>query len=434
MTNATRWGVSALMMIGGLSLGAFAGCSDDDPKPVEPEVDSGVLDTAPKDTGTLPMDTAMPDTPDTAMYVPDRAATVIFGSPDLGSKFLCFGAFLDDPATKDAPLDTLPRTGAAGVPDPADPDPKNPDYTKTTAFPYGAVVPMTLNETAVAALNTFNFVVYIVDENPAKMMPAKTCKDMWATVKGDTWRWKSFPKGSIAAGDHGLMVIQGCRGAATTNGACGATGNNFEIKLRKAAMTKPTEAGSTIGVQFLHLSQFGGVSSLSIPGFQNVDIYLKPGPAAGGGDAGADADEAGDADAAAPAPALIKIAENVKYNDEISALKGITLPAGTKNADSWIVVAPRVAPAGDGGMTSVPCSTTGAPTGAPPTGCPNWTFPLAPFFAATTGYQRVGGGLEFPNTNQVIAISGSPMEPLSDGGMGTPTLRLPFARGGAWTP
>jgi len=420
MTKATRWGVSALMVIGGLSLGAFAGCSDDPPADVPPPEDSGLPDTAKPDTGpgvdAAPVDMGAPDT----MPVPaDRAVTIVFGAPDLPPKFLCLGAFLatKDPATEMKPLTVQPTSGALGIPDPTAPT----DPTKTSAFPYGAVVPVPLNEAAITALGTFKVVIYMVDENPAKMMPAKTCSDMWDTVRTDTKKWKAFDPGVVAKGEHGILTLQGCLGAATPNGACGTTGSNFEFKVQKAAMSKPTEAGANVGLQFLHLSQFGGfvIGTTAVPGFQSADIYIKPGPAPAPGDAGTDGGDGG-----TTAPALIKVAENVKYNDAITALKGFTLPDGIKNVDSFLIVAPRVNPAGG----SFACASTGAPSGT----CPNWTLPLAPFFSATRGYQLVGGGLEFPNTNQVIALSGSPIEPLADGGMGTPTLRIPFARAVKW--
>lgn len=427
MTNATRWGVSALMMIGGLSLGAFAGCSDDDPAPTPAPEDSGVLDTAPKDTGTPPMDTNVADTPDTPPPPADRAATLVFGSPDLGGKFVCFGAFLDDPATKDAPLQTLPPTGAVGIPDATAPD----DFTKTAAFPYGAVVPVPLSDLAITALKTFNFVVYLVDENPAKMMPAKTCSTVWKDIKADTWRWKSFPKNTINAGDHGFVVMQGCK---TPGAPCGA--GAFDIKLHKFPLAaKPTESGANVGIQFLHLSQLGNFTvpdgdggTIPVPGFQGTDIYLVPGAAPSTGDAGADADEAGDA--SPPAPTFIKIAENVKYDDMATALKGFTLPAGVKNDLSRLVVATRVPT--DGGAVSYPCANpiaTGKAGSGPSLTCPNWTFYLKPFFdGGKYGSPPISAGLEYPNTNQLFIIAGNPVPDTA------PTLRIMAARTATWMP
>jgi hypothetical protein len=429
MTKATRWGVTALMVIGGLSLGAFAGCSDDDTPQQQTEEDTGTPDTAKPDTQT-PMDTQVTDTADAPEFVADRAATLVFGSPDLGSKFVCFGAFLEDPAAAAAPLQTLPPTGAVGVPDPTAAD----DFTKTTALPYGAVVPIPMSELAVAALNTFNFVVYLVDANPAAS--SKTCKEVWADIKADTWRWKSFPKETIKAGDHGIISFEGCK---TPGAPCGA--GAFNIKLHKASFTaKPTESGANLGVQFLHLSQFDGfdvaleAGTVRVPGFQSSDIYLVPGVAPSTSDAGADAadaDETGDAevDAAAPAPTFIKIAENVKYGDELTALKGITLPAGTKNDLSRLVIATRIPT--DGGSVSYPCANpieAGKAGSAPSGTCPNWTFYLKPFFDGGK-YPALGGGLEYPNTNQLFIIAGNPVPADS-----TATLRIMSARATKWAP
>jgi hypothetical protein len=417
------------MVIGGLALGAFAGCSDDDPVAPPPvDEDTGTLDTGSTDTARpdVASETATDTGTDTGPFKADRAATLVFASPDLGGKLVCLAAFLDGTdETMTDPFQSLPSTGAIGIPDSTAPT----DTTKTIAFPYGAVVPIPLSDLAQAALENFNVVAYLVDTNPAAA--GKTCKDVWKEVRGDTWRWKKLAPKSIKTGEHGIIAFQGCRNAATANGACGATGSNFKIELRKAAMTKPTEAGANIGFQFLHLSQFGGFTipgvgdagATAVPGFQSVDIYIKPGPATADSDAGTDGGDGGDA---ATAPALIKVAENVSYDGAITALKGFTLPAGVKNADSFLVVAPRVA---SGGTASFPCSNS---TPQPAPTCPNWTLPLAPFFSMSQGYQLVGGGLEFPNTNQVIMLSGSPIEPLADGGMGAPSLRIPFARAASW--
>jgi len=413
MTKATRWGVSALMVIGGLALGAFAGCSDDDPTPapIQDEDSGQPADTMKPDTGTLP-DTNMPvDAPPDAPFVADRAVTLAFASPDLAPRWMCMGAFLaaDNPADKMAPFNFQPKTGAAGVPDATAPT----DFTKTTGFPYGAVVPFPLDEAAQTALGTFRVVVYLLDANPAAT--GKTCGDMWATVKGDTNKWKMFEPNTVKTGEHGVLAIHGCNTAA----GCGA--GPFKFTIHKVSMAKPTESGADIGFQFLHLSQFdntmvpnpldAGPATVTVPGFQSTDIYVVPGP---------DTADAG-------AGAFIKIAENVKYDDAVTALKGFNLPDGTKNDASRLVVATRIPT--DGGTVSYPCANpipTGQAGAPPSTTCPNWTFYLKPFFDQGK-YALLGGGLEYPNTNQLVILAGNPISATPP-----PPLRIMFARAGKW--
>ena len=275
------------MIVGGISLGAFAGCSDDPKTETPAETDTGTpvtdtgtpVDTAPVDTGT-PVDTGAADTPDTPPPAPDRAVTLLFGAPDMAPKFVCLGAFgpSSDPAALDAPASFQPSAGALGIPDSAAPT----DPTKTTAFPYGAVVPVPLNADAIAALKVFQVVLYLLDENPAKT--GSTCGAEWKKVKGDTKKWKAFAPKAVDAGQHALLSMAGCLGAPDATGTCGTAGNNFEFRLDKLDVAKP--ATGNIGFQFLHLSQFPGSTASGAPSWSPVDIYLMPMPAPSTGDAG----------------------------------------------------------------------------------------------------------------------------------------------------
>lgn len=424
MTKAMRWGVSSLMIVGGIALGAFAGCSDDDTKTETPAEDSGAPDTATTDTGTPPVDSGSTDsgavdsgadTAEAGPFVPDRAVTLLFGAPDLAPKFVCLGAFgpTSDPTMLDAPPSFQPSAGALGVPDSAAPT----DPTKTTAFPYGAVVPVPLNADAIAALKVFKVVVYLIDENPAKT--GTTCGAEWKKVKGDPKRYQIFAPKAVDAGEHALVSMIGCTGTPDLTGTCGTAGNNFEFRLDKLDVKKP--ATGNIGLQFFHLSQFPGSTASGAPSWSPVDVYLLPMPSAtAGGDAGTDASASdSSAETGAPTPTFIKIAENVSYKSLVAASKGVDLPTWASADDSYIVVAPRVVSG-----ASVACSNT---DGRPSATCPNYTLPLKPFIGATGPYKFVGGGF-VPSTNQVVGLIGSGVAPTVDGGAGIPSLRIPFIK------
>jgi hypothetical protein len=420
MTKAMRWGVSSLMIVGSVALGAFAGCSDDEENPPVTETDSGTPDTGSpdtgsKDTGTTPTDTGTPDAPE---FVADRRVSLLFAAPDMGPKFVCLGAFAPtgDPTTADAPAQALPGTGALGIPDPA--DTTGMDTTKTTGFPYGAVVPVPLTAEAIAALKVFKVAIYLLDENPAKMSPASTCSAQWKNVRSDPKKYKIFDPKAIDTGEHGLISMTGCLNAPTdTTFACPTTAN-FSIKLDKLDTKKPTTAG-TMGVQFYNLSNFNPPTAAAIPGFQNVDVYLATtASASSGGDAGSDAasDAASDsatdapaADAAPAGPTMVKIATGVSYGNLAATASGITLPSGATGANSYLVVLPTGAS---------PCMSAGQPSLT----CPAWTLPLAPFFAAYSKAPIYGGF--YPGFNELVALVGSPIPKDLDAGAATAPLRI----------
>lgn len=418
MTKAMRWGVSSLMIVGGIALGAFAGCSDDDTK-TEPTADSGApTDTGSTDTGSTPTDTGVTDTGSTptdtgptdtgTTFVPDRAVTLLFGAPDLSPKFVCLGAFspASDPTTLDAPASSQPSAGALGVPDSAAPT----DPTKTTAFPYGAVVPVPLNADAIAALKVFKVVVYLVDENPAKI--GSTCAAEWKKVKGDPKRYQIFSPNAVKTGEHALVSMIGCQNPpGDMTGTCTSATGNFEFRLDILDTAKP--ATGNMGIQFFHLSQFPGGGGA--PSWSPVDAYLMPMPSSTASTDAGLADTSG-SDAGTPAPTFIKIAENVSYKSLTAKATGIDLPSWASPADSYIVLAPRL-----GGAAGKVCATA---DGKPSADCPNYTLPLKPFVAA---YAPVGGGLT-TSTNQLIGLIGSGVAPTVDGGPGIPSLRIPMVK------
>jgi len=334
-----------------------------------------------------------PDTSDASPFKADRALTLLFGAPDLPGRFVCLGAFAPsaDPTAVDAPASAVPAAGAYGVPDPS--DPTNP--MKTTAFQYGAVVPFPLTAEMIAALKVFKVVVYLLDENPAKS--SRSCASMWKTVKDDTKRWKTFDPSTIKAGEHALLSMIGCVNGAPagdTTGTCGPAGN-FELRLDKLDVAKPTSpSDATIGLQFLHLSQFAGTSV--VPGWNTasgVDVYVAT---------------------VAGTTSFFKIANAVKFKDIAPQTVGVRLPAGATKDNSFLIVAATGTP---------PCINSGPPT----TACPSYTLPLSPFLDPATGYPRVGGGL-FPNTTQVVALIGSPVASATL----TRSMRIAFARATAW--
>lgn len=412
MTKATRWGVSALMILGGVALGGFAGCSDDDPQPGPVvDTDTGVLDTGTTDTGTT--DTGTPDTTptdtgtdgDTAAPAADRAVSLVFASPDLGEKLLCLGAFAGtaDPAATDTPLQAL---GPIGRPDATAPD----DPAKFTGLPYGAVVPVPLSSAAIAALEALQVVIYLVDSNP---LPGSTCAAEWKNVKADTTKWQKFPAKTIAKGDSAAVIFRGCK-TPTGNPSCGsATASNFEIALEKLDTTIPTTfagggTGAKVGFQLLHESLYAGGTGLP-PTLQGQDVYLVPMVPAGGGDAGADggdADDAGDASPTMVPGTPVKLADNVSYKSKAPGAIGVQLQGDPKNA---LLV---FTPTGAGAPTCFFSATS--PT------CANTAVPLASFL---TAYAPTGGGF-VDGTNQFIAVSGALIPPPP----ATPTIRAMFGK------
>lgn len=330
---------------------------------------------------------------------PDRLLTLLFAAPDMPPRFVCFGAFASSavPSAMDAPAAAMPSSGAIGVPDPTLPS----DTTKTTGFPYGAVVRVPLSESMVAALKVFQVAVYLLDQNPASI--GSTCAAEWKNVKGDPRRWKVFAPNTVVSGDHALLSMFGCLGPPDLTGRCGTTGNNFEFRLDKLSQSK--WLGGNFGVQVLHLSQYPGVGGA--PSWQDVDVYLAP------------LAKPLDPGASVPASAAVRIAQGIKYN-QITVPSGITLPPDANPDHSYLIVAPRI-----GGAPGVPCST---PDGRPSAACPNYTLPLRPFIGTAAPYPRTGGGF-FANTNQLVAISGSPVVPSAGG---PPSLRIPFVRSVTW--
>lgn len=396
MTKSMRWGVSALMIVGGVALGAFAGCSSDDTgNNPPPSDDSGTADSGGTDTETP--DTQMTDSGsgetatdtggETGPFVQDRYVTLLFAAPDMPGRFVCLGAFgpTTDPATAMAPTLAEPTAGAFGIPSSAAPT----DMTKTTAFPYGSVVPVPLSATEEAGLGSFKVVLYLLDANPAAS--GSTCSKEWATVKSDPKRWVAVAPGTVKKGESWLVTMAGCVGPADATGRCGAAGNDFEFLLTKLDTAKPTfgsGSGPKVGLQFFNLSQFPGSPTAMIPGFQNVDVYIQPMNAASSGDAGTDA---GDGGSGGTAGDKISIATNVKYKDIVSPATPVVLPGDPTSA--LLVILPH-------GATYCFNSTP-----QPSLTCAAWTIPLKKALAV---YSAVGGGF-VDGTNQFLALMGSPI-------------------------
>lgn len=393
MTKAMRWGVTALMIVGGVGLGTVAGCSDDEDTP--PTTDTGTVDTGvPADT--TPADTGMPD-PDTGTpptdgggdadaappFVPDRAITVSFASPDLGGKFICVGGFAGpDPTTSAEPVQALGPP--AGIPDATAPT----DPTKFKAFPYGAVVPFPLTKLAQDFLDTpLTAALYLVPDT------SKDCKKAWADVKADKTLWVAVPGKTIAKGDHALIRIHGCKTPATgTTGECGAaTGlKPLTVDFKKLDTKTPATfgggtTGPKVGIQFVHMSPFPGNAVPPVPSFQNIDVYIQPMAAAAAGDAGTDGGDA----AATPTPAgtPVKIASGVSYGDVAAASVGIQL-AGDPSEAILLITAKDVAPCTPG---SAGCATVALPVKA-----------------ALAAFKGTGGGFN-DGQNQFIGLAGSPV-------------------------
>ncbi len=429
MTKSMRWSVGSMLVLGGLAALSFVGCSDDAASNPPVDTDTGVADTGSTDTGTPP-DTATPDvttdvgdTSDAPPFVADRAVTLIHASPDFGSKFICLGAFLTDPATSD-PAQSI---GPIGVPTEATKDPK-----KFVAIPYGAVIPVPLSATAVAALGAFNAVMWAVDTNPLTATPPVECKDTWKAARADTNNWVKVDKGTVNKGESWIVAMKGCKNASTaTTSECGASGAaaSFKWGTHKLDVATPSAfgggtTGPKTGIQVVHFSKFEGVSG-AIPSFQNIEVYIQAMAApTGGGDAGTDG--ATDAlevsvdaatDAAPPTAVPVGLpflvagdkagAAGVKYDDIVAKAVGLQL-AGDPN-EALLVVAVH-------GTT--PC------LGGPSVACPTAvTVPLKKFLDA---YKLVGGGFN-DGQNQFIALFGSPV-PKTSGDPTTATFRAAFGR------
>jgi len=406
MTKAMRWGVSALLILGGVGVGSFMGCSsDDDPAPIDTgdtgTDDTGAADTAMADTGTPPTDSGSSsetatDTGGGETVAPkaDRAATLLMAAPDLAPQYVCLAAFSatpDEVATKD-PVDAL----LIGIPDPTD----AMNEAKYSPIPYGAVLPLPLNGKAIAALKALTVVVYVTTTKP---MASADCKTGWTTAKTDAKRWKAFPKNAIDAGDHALLAVTGCSGAGgtATTTACGA-GSNLEITLKKTDTTKATTfagepTGPKVGIDFVNLSRYAGAGATAPPSWQGIDAYLVFSKSTaitldGGTDDSGDATTADGGTATGPDVAnAVKIATNKSYGDIVSV---VGVQAGDIPAGTYLVVVPT----GTTLATAVPCSTAVSAT------CAAY-IPFKPFLDKLAA---AGAGL-IDGQNQFVALAGGPV-------------------------
>jgi hypothetical protein len=415
MTKAMRWGVSALLILGGVGVGSFMGCSsDDEPAPVDTG-DTGTGEETSTDTGTdtgtaeeTSTDTgSMTDAPtDAPAFKADRAATLLMAAPDLAPQYVCLAAFLAAPAdvaTKE-PADAL----LIGIPDATAPT----DESKYSPIPYGAVLPLPLNAKALAALKSLTVVVYVTATKP---MSSADCKTGWAAAKTDTKKWKAFDKNAIDTGDHALLAVTGCAGAGgATTTECGA-GNNLEITLKKADTTKATtftgeSTGPKVGIDFVNLSRYAGAGSSGPGSWQGIDAYLVfsksvPVTLDAGTDDSGDATTADGGMTVAPDVAnAVKIADNKSYGDIVPV---VGVQAGDLPDDTYLVVVPHGAVL----ATSAPCSSAPGPT------CAAY-IPFKPFLAAL---KPAGAGFK-DGENQFVALTGGPIpKGMTDAGAPDPT-------------
>jgi hypothetical protein len=416
MTKAMRWGVSALLILGGVAVGSFTGCSSDDDTGTPTPEDTGSGEDTSVDTGTPDTGMAEETATDTGTATEagetmppkaDRAATLLMAAPDLAPQYVCLAAFISTPeevATKD-PADAL----LIGIPDPTAKD----DESKYSPIPYGAVLPLPLNAKALAALKSLTVVVYVTTTKP---MSSADCKTGWAAAKTDTKKWKAFAKNAIDAGDNALLAVTGCAGAGgtATTTECGA-GNNLEITLKKVDTTVPTtfsgeSTGPKVGIDFVNLSRYAGAGTSGPPSWQGIDAYLvfsKATPVTL--DAGVD--ETGDATTAdggttvAPDVAkAVKVADNKSYGDVVSV---VGVQAGDfADAGTYLVVVPH----GASLATSPPCSSAPGPT------CAAY-IPFKPFIDAL---KPAGAGFK-DGHNQFVALAGGPIpKALTDAGAPDP--------------
>ena len=384
MTKVTRLGLSALLVVGGCGVGAFAGCSGDD-APVVVPVDT---DTGPGDTGSDAGDTSVAETagdsskpdsvPETdgALPKPDRKITLMFAAPDMGPQFVCLGAWVPGTDGKaDITKAPLQAQGPFGIPDTTAPD----DVTKYKGFPFGATVPFPVADAAVkGALDSLAVVGYVLDTNPGK----DGCKAAFDTVKASPGRLLSVAKGTIKTGESWAAILTGCNGAPTATGECGDGSKKLEFFSVKL---DPADKGADkIGMQGLNLSLFPGASPYP-PSFADVDLYIQPMNAAAAGDAGssdalAEVEVASDGAAPGPTPAgapilispAITAANGLQYKDLLTTAIATAKIPGDIN-EALLVISKH--------------TTAGTPycSSAPPPGgscLTSVTVPLKPFIGA----------------------------------------------------
>ncbi len=286
MTKAMRAGVSALMIVGGVSLGAFAGCSSDDEVPVTPpvETDSGVTDTG-KVTPT-----------DTGMAVDTGTATTDTGTPkpDMGT---------DGPLPPAAPKISIVHA-AGGVPTSIKLCIHNSltgwnalidTPLPATGLPYGAGGRLDVPASIAPVLPQAGITLYVVPSTftpPAGKtkcselipigMPAGTPPPAPAGIH----KLNSLAAGSFATGKSYVVALTGCPAGegATSKAKCGpAYDDTANLKATVLTLDNTTAVPATsMGAQFIHLSSH--IQTATPAGL----IVSFATPAAGGADGGTD--------------------------------------------------------------------------------------------------------------------------------------------------
>jgi hypothetical protein len=403
MTNSIRWGLTTMtalgLMVGGA---AFYGCSSSS-NPVTTTEDTGTEDSATTDStaDSEQADTATEaatdaDAAETPPPTPDRKVTLVHASPNAGPQFFCFGAGVA--GTSDAgvtPPQSLANALFLGIPAATGGEPAY------TPFPYGAIVPISFPNAQVPAnlipaLQALTIVAWPIGAtNPtsATVKGSDACTTSWATVKGDPTKFIMVPKNTVKAGTSTILYATGCDLANHPTDATKAqcAGQALKLGYETLDLTEATSdagtAADTIFFHFFNASAFPTITTpTTIPGWQNVDVYLQPMTAS---TTGADGGTVPGTGAGLP----VKIATGVSYGTLVSPAQPFVLPAAADANSTLLLLMPSGATA---------CVNPG---GAPSAGCPGWTLPLN---TAAAAFQQLGGGF-VKGTHQMLMIAGAPV-------------------------
>lgn len=255
-------------------LALVAGCGA---REVEGTIDASPTDGAAGDTAadaialdagapeTIVVDSATADSgPEVDAGPAPRNAvevTILHASPDLGPRFVCLVGLTPTALT---PISVM---SPMGIRDPASPT----DPALSKPFPFGAVAPLPLSATAVAALKAFTTAFFFVERNP--LLDGKDCTDVWAAAYADPTSFLLVPKGNITPEKSTIVAATGCKSSPTADGPCGAAGappSLGVLRYESSRLPLTSYAGATgarVGLQVLHLSPH--------PARQALDVYFQ---------------------------------------------------------------------------------------------------------------------------------------------------------------
>jgi len=299
-----RAGVSALMIVGGVSLGAFAGCSsDEETTPVTPTEETGVTDTgsAPVDTGmaidsgtaeTAPTDTGGgTDTP--AVVAPKIAVVHAMTGVPTSIKMCIHNSLTGWNALIDTPLPEMPTTG----------------------LPFGGGGRLAVPASIAPVLPQAGITIYVVPSTFTPPAGKTKCSEiitggsasMPPTPPAGIVKLNTIAPGSFAAGKSYAVAVIGCPAGQGNNAAgkakCGPayddTANGKAVVLTLDNTTAPS--ATTMGAQFIHLSPH-------VQAAAPLGIFASFAVPAGGSDAGTDS--AGTDSAAADSAATDSAADD----------------------------------------------------------------------------------------------------------------------------